>query len=460
MIPEPDVSERRRMKLGLSFYPSGYHIAGWRYPTAHVDGGINLGHHVEMIQAAERACFDFFFLADVNALWDEDIEAVSATTWSAKFEPLTILSALAMVTSRIGLVATASTTYNDPFSLARRFASLDHISGGRAAWNLVTSATASEAGNFSRERHPAHRDRYERAREFVDVVTGLWDGFEDGAYLFDKAGGRCFDPSKVHRLDHIGREFQVRGPLHMPRAPQGRPVIVQAGISEAGRALAAETGEILFTAQPTLEDAQAFYADVKGRMSRFGRDPDTLSIMPGAVTIVGETRSAAEDQIATLDRLVEPKAGLAFMSGLIGDTDLSRFDLDAPLPELPPTEGPQGRQRLVIDVARRQGLTLRELYLRIALTSSHRLVYGSPIEVADQFEDWFEARGCDGYNIAPAHMPQGFEDFCDQVVPELQRRDLVARSYRGPTLRENLGLARPLSRFASPHTGSRAKGTS
>lgn len=442
------MTEKRRMKLGASFYPSGYHVAGWRYPNAHVDGGINLRHHIETAQAAERACFDFFFLADVNAIWDEDIEAVSATTWSAKFEPLTVLSALAMVTRRIGLVATASTTYNDPFSLARRFASLDHISEGRAAWNLVTSATASEAGNFSRDQHPAHGDRYQRAREFVDVVTGLWDGFEDDAYVFDKDSGRCFDPAKAHRLDHRGPNFQVRGPLHIPRPPQGHPVMVQAGLSDAGRELAAETGEVLFTAQPTLEDAQAFYADVKARVGRHGRDPETLSIMPGAVTVIGETRSEAEDQIAALNRLVEPRAGLAFMSGLIGDTDLSQFDLDGPLPELPRTEGPQGRQRLVIDLARRKGLTLRQLYLQIALTSSHRLVYGSPGEVADQFEDWFQARGCDGYNVAPAHLPQGFDDFFLKVVPELQRRGLVQRGYRGRTLRENLGLPRPASRYA------------
>ncbi len=442
------MTEQRRMKLGASFYPSGYHVAGWRYPGAHVDGGINLRHHVETAQAAERACFDFFFLADVNAIWDEDIEAVAATTWSAKFEPLTVLSALAMVTSRIGLVATASTTYNDPFSLARRFASLDHISEGRAGWNLVTSATASEAGNYSRDRHPTHGDRYLRAREFVEVVTGLWDGFEDDAYVFDKTSGQCFDPAKVHRLDHRGPNFQVRGPLNIPRPPQGRPLMVQAGLSEAGREIAAETAEVLFTAQPSLEDAHAFYTDVKARMARYGRDPEMLSIMPGAVTVIGETRSEAEDQIAELNRLVDPRAGLTFMSGLIGAADLSRFDLDGPLPALPPTEGPQGRQRLVIEVARRQGLTLRQLYLQIALTSSHRLVYGSPLEVADQLEDWFQARGCDGYNVAAAHLPQGFDDFFRTVVPELQRRGLVQRAYRGRTLRENLDLPRPPSRYA------------
>ncbi|MQT14632.1 LLM class flavin-dependent oxidoreductase [Segnochrobactrum spirostomi] len=439
----------RRMKLGASFYPSGYHVAGWRYPGAVPDGGINLAHHIEVAQGAEKAGFDFFFLADINGIWDPDIDAVSYTTWSAKFEPLTVLSALAMVTSRIGLVATASTTYNDPFNLARRFASLDHISGGRAAWNLVTSATASEAANFSRDSHPDHGDRYARAREFVEVVTGLWDGWEDDAYGFDRANGRCFDPAKVHRLDHRGPFFQVAGPLNLPRPVQGHPVMVQAGLSEAGRDLAAATGEVLFTAQPTLDGAKAFYRDVKARVVRYGRDPAHLSIMPGAVTVIGQTKSEAEDQIAALNGLLEPKPGLAFMSGLIGDTDLSRFPLDEPLPPLPKTEGPKGRQQLVVERARRDGATLRELYQSIALTSSHRLVYGSPVEVADQLEDWFVAGGCDGYNIAPAHAPQGFTDFFSAVVPELQRRGLVRTRYEGSTLRENLGLPRPATRYAA-----------
>ena len=442
------MTNSRRLKLGLSFYPAGYHVAGWRFPGAQPDGGINLRHHVEMAQLAEAARFDFFFLADTNAIWDENLEAVGQTTWGAKFEPLTVLSALAMVTSRIGLVGTASTTYNDPFSLARRFASLDHISAGRAGWNLVTSATAAEAANFSKDSHPHHGDRYVRAREFVEVVTGLWDGFDDAAYQYDQGNGVCFDPRRVRRLDHRGQNFQVRGPLNIPRPVQGHPVMIQAGLSEAGRELAAETGEVLFTAQSELAAAKAFYDDVKARVARHRRCPEELSIMPGAVTVVAASRAEAEDQIAALDRLLPTSAGLAFLSGLIGETDLSGFSLDDPLPPLPPTEGPKGRQQVVLEKARRKGQTLREVYRSIALTSGHRLVYGAPLEVADQLEEWFAARACDGYNIAPAHLPGGFEAFVRLVVPELQRRGLVQRQYARETLRCNLGLSRPPSAHA------------
>lgn len=437
------MSSPRYLKLGLSLYPAGYHVAGWRYPGAQVDGGYNLAHHVEMAQLAEQSRFDFVFLADNSAIWNDDVEAVAQTTWSAKFEPVSVLSALAMVTSRIGLVATVSTSYTEPYALARSFATLDHISNGRAGWNLVTSANPSESANFSRDSHPVHSSRYARAREFVEVVTGLWDGWDDDAYVFDQTSGRAFDPLRVRVLNHKGANFEVRGPVNIPRPPQGHPVMVQAGLSDDGRALAAETGEVLFTAQPDFESARAFYLDVKTRMQRYGRSPDSLAIMPGAVTVVGATRAEAEDQIAALDDLLDPVSGLAFLSGLIGDTDLSAYPLDGPLPDLPPTEGPKGRQRLVIEVARRKGLTVRQLYQSIALTSSHRLVHGSPVEVADQLEEWFVESACDGYNIAPAHLPGGFRDFCERVVPELRRRELVRREYTGTTLRDHLGLKRP-----------------
>jgi FMN-dependent oxidoreductase (nitrilotriacetate monooxygenase family) len=348
------------MKLGASIYPAGYHVAGWRYPGAEVDGGISLQYHVDLAQAAERACFDFLFLADAAVIWDENIDAVARTAWSTRFEPLTLLSALAMVTRPIGLVATVSTTYNEPYTVARKFASLDHLSAGRAGWNLVTSTAEAEAQNFGRDEHLAHADRYRRAREFVEIVTGLWDGWEDDAFLYDQAGGDYFRPEKVHRLDHKGAYFSVRGPLNIPRPPQGHPVMVRAGLSDDGRELAAETAEILFTAQPTLADAQTYYRDVKRRMAAYGRAP-TLAIMPGVVTIVGPSRAEPEDLQARLQSLVHPTAGLAFLSGLIGAVDLSRYPLDGPLPDLPPADGPKGRQRLLVEVARREKLTIRDL---------------------------------------------------------------------------------------------------
>jgi N-acetyl-S-(2-succino)cysteine monooxygenase len=437
---------KKRLKLGASIYPVGYHVAGWRYPGAQVDGGISLQHHVDLAQAAERGGFDFIFLADAAVIWDQNIDAVARTAWSTRFEPLTLLSALAMVTKRVGLVATVSTTYNEPYTVARKFASLDHLSGGRAGWNLVTSAAEAEAQNFNLDRHLAHADRYKRAREFVEVVTGLWDGWSDDAFLFDQQSGIYFDPAKLNILNHHGTYFSVKGPLNIPRPPQGHPVMVQAGLSDDGRELAAETAEVLFTAQPTLADARAYYADVKARMSKYGRSPDSLNIMPGVVTVIGRTRAEAQEQEARLRSLTHPAPGLAFLSGLIGAFDLSRHPLDGPLPELPPTNGPKGRQRLLVEVARREKLTIRDLYLNIAMTSGHRLVSGTPVDIADQLEDWFVNECCDGYNVAPPYLPGGFDDFVNLVIPHLQKRGLVRTDYEGVTLRENLDLPRPAAR--------------
>lgn len=444
-----NLSKKKRLKLGASIYPVGYHVAGWRYPGAQVDGGISLQHHVDLAQAAERGGFDFVFLADAAVIWDQNIDAVARTAWSTRFEPLTLLSALAMLTKHVGLVATVSTTYNEPYTVARKFASLDHLSNGRAGWNLVTSAAEAESQNFNLDQHLAHADRYQRAREFVEVVTGLWDGWADDAFLFDQATGVYFDPAKLNILNHRGRYFSVKGPLNIPRPPQGHPVMVQAGLSDDGRELAAETAEVLFTAQPTLADARAYYADVKTRMAKYGRSPDELNIMPGVVTVVGRTRAEAQEQEERLRSLTHPVPGLAFLSGLIGAPDLSRYPLDGPLPELPPTNGPKGRQRLLVEVARREKLTLRDLYLNIAMTSGHRLVSGTPVDIADQLEDWLVNEGCDGFNVAPPYLPGGFDDFVNLVIPELRRRDLVRTEYEGVTLRENLGLRRPPARAVS-----------
>jgi FMN-dependent oxidoreductase (nitrilotriacetate monooxygenase family) len=388
--------------------------------------------------------FDLIFLADGVAVRGEDIDALSRTAirYVGQFEPLTLLSHLAAVTERIGLVATASTTYNEPFHVARKFASLDHLSEGRAGWNLVTSADPREAWNFSRESHLAHGHRYARAEEFVDVVRGLWDSYADDAFVRDRDSGRFFDPDRLHLLAHEGAHFSVRGPLNVPRPPQGHPVVVQAGSSEAGKALAARTAEIVFTAQETLADATAFYADVKGRMAGFARDPNHLKIMPGAFPVVGRTEGEAQDRYGELQDLIHPVVGRSLLEQLAG-ADLSAYPDDALVPDLPETEGGKSRQALMLTLARREGLTIRELYLRIAGARGHWTLVGTPGQIADALQERFEAHGADGFNIMPPTLPGGLDDFATLVIPELQRRGLFRTDYEGRTLRENLGLPRP-----------------
>ncbi|MBY0256988.1 LLM class flavin-dependent oxidoreductase [Methylobacterium sp.] len=437
-----------RMRLGAFLYPGGHHVAAWRHPSAQADAGVNAAHYRRIARTAEAAKFDLIFLADGVAVRGEDIDALSRTAirYVGQFEPLTLLSHLAAVTERIGLVATASTTYNEPFHVARKFASLDHLSEGRAGWNLVTSADPREAWNFSRESHLAHAHRYARAEEFVDVVRGLWDSYADDAFVRDRESGRFFDPDRLHLLAHEGAHFSVRGPLNVPRPPQGHPVVVQAGSSEAGKALAARTAEIVFTAQETLADATAFYADVKGRMAGFGRDPDHLKIMPGAFPVVGRTEGEAQDRYGELQDLIHPVVGRSLLEQLAG-ADLSAYPDEAPVPDLPETEGGKSRQALMLTLARREGLTIRELYLRIAGARGHWTLVGTPGQIADALQERFEAHGADGFNIMPPTLPGGLDDFAALVIPELQRRGLFRTDYEGRTLRENLGLPRPPHRL-------------
>jgi alkanesulfonate monooxygenase len=360
---------------------------------------------------------------------------------------LTLLSALSVVTERIGLAATVSTTYNEPYHLARKFASLDYLSNGRSGWNLVTSATNSEAQNFNLDKHPEHALRYQRAREFVEVVTKLWDSWEDDAFLRDKESGVYFDPDKLHVANHKGEHFSVQGPLNVARPPQGYPVIIQAGSSEDGKNLAAETAEVIFTAQQTLEDAQAFYADVKGRLAKYGRSPDSLKIMPGIFPVIGRTEQEAKEKFEQLQELIHPSIGLGLLSGLVGGIDLSGYPLDGPLPNLPDTELAKSRLKLVTDLAQRDQLTIRQLYLAIAGARGHRQISGTPEQIADQLEEWFVNEGADGFNIMPPYLPGGLDDFVDLVIPELQHRGLFRTEYEGKTLRENLGLPRPVNQF-------------
>jgi len=437
-----------QIKLGAFLLFTGHHVAAWRHPQASV--GTEFENYFQLARLAESAKFDAIFVADSVAARLNDLDAASRKAHSGiyPFEPITLLSALSSVTRNIGLVATASTSFSDPFNLARQFASLDRLSGGRAAWNLVTSADPDAAFNFGHDQQVLHSDRYDRAEEFADVVLGLWDSFEDDAFVRDKESGRYFDPDKLHRLGHSGRHFKVRGPLNIPRSPQGRPVLVQAGASEPGKELAARTAEAIFAAQITLDEATAFYADVKGRLSRFGRSHDDLKILPGIFPVVGRTRSEAWEKFEALQELIQPEVGLNLISQLAG-VDLRDFPLDGPVPEHPAaTNAGKSRQALVLDLARRENLTIRQLYLRIAGARGHWQVVGTAGEIADAMEERFQNFGADGFNIMAPVMPGGLEDFIELVVPELRRRGLFRSEYEGATLRDNLGLKRPENRFA------------
>ncbi|MES2205925.1 MAG: LLM class flavin-dependent oxidoreductase [Pseudomonadota bacterium] len=438
--------------LGAFLPGPGHHVAAWRHPDAQADGGINLEHYKKLAQTAERGLFDTIFLADGLAAGlgnggPQNNQGKNA--WGGSFEPITLFSALSVVTSHIGFVATASTTYEDPYILARKFASLDHISAGRAGWNVVTTGNQQTASNFGLESHPDHALRYQRAHEFVDVVKSLWDSWEDDAFIRNKDIGQFFNPNKRHEINHKGKFFSVKGPLNVPRPPQGYPVIVQAGSSEAGKELAAETAEVIFTAQQTLEEAQAFYQDVKGRLARYGRDADDLKVMPGVFPVIGRTHEEAHIKYQQLQDLILPEVGLNLLSGLIGSTDLSNYPLDGPVPDLPETNGMKSRQKLMLEIARTHNFTIRDLYLWVAGARGHWTIVGSVKEVADHLQNWFENNAADGFNIMPPFLPGGLDDFVDLVIPELQRRGLFRTAYEGKTLRENLGLKRPLNRFAS-----------
>ncbi|MBD2434691.1 MULTISPECIES: LLM class flavin-dependent oxidoreductase [Fischerella] len=442
------MSKKRQLKLGAFLMSSGHHVAAWRHPQARADGGLNFQHFQQIAQMAERGKFDMIFFADGVAVRQrgQGTDALSRSV-VVHFEPLTLLSALSVVTEHIGLAATVSTTYNEPYHLARKFASLDYLSGGRAGWNLVTSATETEAHNFNRDQHMEHGLRYERAREFVDVVTKLWDSWEDDAFVRDKESGVFFEPDKLHIPNHKGKHFSVRGPLNVARPPQGYPVIIQAGSSEDGQELAAQTAEVIFTAQQTLVEAQAFYSGVKARVAKYGRNPDDVKIMPGVFPVIGRTEEEAKEKYEQLQDLIHPHVGLGLLSGMIGGFDLSQYPVDGPLPELPETNGGKSRQQLLTDLARRENLTIRQLYLAIAGARGHRTILGTPVTIADQLEDWFVNGGADGFNIMPPYLPGGLDEFVELVIPELQRRGLFRTEYEGRTLRENLGLPRPVNRF-------------
>ena len=447
------MSGGRMMRLGLSMRYHGYHLAGWRHPDVPAAGTLDYRYFLNTAQLAERACFDMVFLADGIGIRvrDEPEGSLCRSPQTVELEPLTLLAALATHTTHIGLVATASTTYNEPFHIARKFASLDHISAGRAGWNVVTSWSDEEARNFGRDKHLDYDTRYDRADEFVQVVTGLWDSWEDDAFLRDKQSGIYFDADKLHVLNHKGKHFSVRGPLSSARTPQGRPLIVQAGAAEQGQEMAGAYADAVYAMPFDLASAQSYYRSIKARAVQHGRSPDAVKVLPGFTPYVGRTEAEARARYDEMRRLVHPKVGLAILFNSLGD--LSAYPVDGPVPE------PAGDQRIrsigtgLLQMARRENLTIRDLYERMAAGNSNRVLIGTAEQIADDMQQWFENEAADGFNICPSHLPGGLADFAELVVPELQRRGLFRRAYEAATLRENLGLPPQMNRHgrSEPH---------
>ena len=437
---------RRQLHLNLFVYPGGHHEAAWRHPDSDVERILDIGHYQDLARRAEAAAFDGVFLADGPALADNVRHASRI-----RLEPFTWLSAIAAATERIGLIATASTTYFEPYNLARLFASLDHLSGGRAGWNIVTTGAPQAARNFGLDAHPAHAERYARAAEFVEVVTGLWDSWEDGALVADRRTGVFADTDRVHTIDHEGPRLTVRGPLNTPRTPQGRPVYVQAGSSEDGRAFAARYAEAVFTAHQTPASGQAFYADLKARVAAAGRDPGQVLVLPGISPFIGSTRAEARALYEEFNELTQPEYSLQQLHRILG-LELDEEALDGPVPrELIDAGGERGngsRFRVVLDIIDRERPTVRQLVHRLAGARGHRVVVGTPEQVADQIQEWFEHGAADGFNVMPPWLTGGFDLFADHVVPILRERGLFRTEYTGTTLRDHYGLSRPDSQYA------------
>jgi FMN-dependent oxidoreductase (nitrilotriacetate monooxygenase family) len=440
------MSKARQLNLNLFIYPGGHHEAAWRYKDSTVGEILDVNHYVGLARRAEAAKLDAVFFADGPVLADN-------IKYAARFrlEPLTWLSAIAVGTERIGLIGTASTTYSEPYNLARQFASLDHISRGRAGWNIVTTTSAEAAQNFGLTEHPVHADRYERAREYLDVVTRLWDSWEDDAVIGDPQSGIYADTDKIHPINHIGKHLRVRGPLNIPRGPQGRPVYVQAGSSEDGRSFAAQYAEAIFTAHQTLASAQAFYADIKSRAAALKRRPECIKILPGISPFIGSTEAEARCLQAEFDELTQPEYSLHQLRRMIG-VDLSGHDLDRPFPRaLIPVEGDRvvaSRFQLILDIIDREHPTIRQLLHRLAGARGHWVVAGTPEQIADRMQEWAENGAADGFNVMPPYLTGGFDVFADEVVPILRSRGLFRKDYDGATLREHYGLPHPENRYA------------
>lgn len=430
----------RQLHLNAFLRNVGQHEAAWRLPETNVFAVTDIDHYRSLARIAERGKLDAIFFADHPVLKDRSQDR----PWDS-LDPFTLVTALSGVTTRIGLVATASTTYNDPYGVARRYATLDHVSQGRAGWNVVTTANAEAAANFGFDHHPDPDARYARAEEFLDVTLALWDSWEDNAIIGDKERGVFVDPDAIRRIDHVGKHFSVAGPLEIPRSPQGRPVIFQAGSSEPGKDLAARYAEAIFTAQPIIDDAQAFYSDVKNRVKAYGRDPGRVLILPGLSFFIGGTEEEARNLRNTFEDLTLPTYGLAQLARVTG-IDYSGHDLDGPVkvPARAELEGNlKSRHDLVHRLTTTEDLTLRQLLRRLSAGRGHRIATGTPEQVAATIIEWFENGAADGFNLIPPALPTSLATFVDQVVPILQSRGLFREEYEGTTLREHLGLDRP-----------------
>lgn len=440
----------RQITLGAFLHPTGHHMAAWRHPGAQIDAGTNIDHYLEMAQLAESARFDFIFLADALAIRHGNLAALSRwPQYMAYFEPTTLLAAMAAVTRHIGLVATATTSYNEPYNIARRYASLDQISKGRVGWNVVTSSNQDEARNFSRDDHFSHADRYARATEFVEVVKGLWDSWEEDAFLRDRESGRYFDPQRLHPLDHDGARFQVRGPLNVARSPQGQPVIVQAGASDAGLALAAAHAEVIFATQSDPVAAGRFRTGLRAAAAAAGRGDNALRVLPGLNPVIGRTRAEAQALHEHLQSLISPELGLTALAPILPEVDLSGCDPDLPIPLalLPATTNASLTDLTRLRAQTESGMTLRQIYSQYVGARGQTTVIGTAEDVARHMIDWVEADACDGFLIQAPVLPMGLRDFAEQVVPILQERGHLRQDYTGSTLRENLGLAPPPNRY-------------
>ena len=439
------------MHLGAFFFGVGHHLAAWRHPDVHPGAASSIAQLRAWAQIAEAAKFDAIFFADNVGLPGPPDAVVAKNALWYPMEPLLALAALSQATERIGLVATVSATYLPPYHLARKYATLDQISGGRAGWNLVTSGSDFEARSFGLDQQLGHAHRYARAHEYVQIVKGLWDTWEDDAFLHDKAANRFFDPERLHRVAFEGEHYKAHGGLQTPRSPQGHPVLVQAGSSSDGQDLAAFAAEVVFTAQQTPEAARAFYQSLKGRLAAYGRTPDQLKILPGISPFVGRSLQEAQDKFGQLQGLIDPVLGVGLLSTFLGNADLSAYPVDGPFPQdLPVTEGWQSRQALFARMALDEGLSIRQLYEKVAGARGHWTLVGTPETIADQLEHWFTTGAADGFNVLAPTLPHGLKDFADLVVPELQRRGLFRKDYAGTTLREHLGLARPVHPARAP----------